>query len=362
MKVGVPICLLAGTILSFPFLGEAATAFAVSNKEQTANSSQQTTLSGRVVDGDGQPVQNATVAIQGTGKAVSTDENGRFVLESDQTDVTLVISYVGFETKTHQVNGSTRDILIQLDGKNDLEEVVVVGYGTQKKINLTGAVSQINSEVLENRPQPNLTRMLQGTLPNLNLRMTDGSPTRSAAFNIRGITSIGAGGNAMVLIDGVERDPNLLNPNDVESVTILKDASSAAIYGSRAAFGVVLITTKDVGKGKPRLDVRLSQSVNQRTVVPNLVTDGYTWAKNFDDAFYAWYDYKTHPITVNANFPFSLEYLERLKNHDPSQGDAIYNESLARYEYFGSTDWFATLHRDRMPATEASITASGGSE
>src|SRR5690606_5962475 len=163
MKVGVPICLLAGTILSFPFLGEAATAFVVSNKKQTANSSQQTTLSGRVVDGDGQPVQNATVAIQGTGKAVSTDENGRFVLESDQTDVTLVISYVGFETKTHQVNGSTRDILIQLDGKNDLEEVVVVGYGTQKKINLTGAVSQINSEVLENRPQPNLTRMLQGT-------------------------------------------------------------------------------------------------------------------------------------------------------------------------------------------------------
>lgn len=362
MKVGVPICLLAGTILSFPFLGEAATAFAVSNKKQVANSMQQTTLSGRVVDGDGQPVQNATVAIQGTGKAVSTDENGRFVLESDQTDVTLVVSYVGFETKTHQVNGSTLDIVIQLDGKNDLEEVVVVGYGTQKKINLTGAVSQINSEVLENRPQPNLTRMLQGTLPNLNLRMTDGSPTRSAAFNIRGITSIGAGGNAMVLIDGVEGDPNLLNPNDVESVSILKDASSAAIYGSRAAFGVVLITTKDVGKGEPRLDVRLSQTVNQRTVVPNLVTDGYTWAKNFDDAFYAWYDYKTHPITVNANFPFSLEYLERLKNHDPSQGDAVYNESLGRYEYFGSTDWFAALHRDRMPATEASITASGGNE
>src|SRR5690606_34241730 len=125
----------------------------------------------------------------------------------------LVVSYVGFETQTHQVSGSTRDIVIRLDSRNDLEEVVVVGYGTQKKINLTGAVSQITSEVLENRPQPNLTRMLQGTLPNLNLRMAGGGPTRGAAFNVRGLTPIGAGGNALVLIDGVEGDPNMVNPN-----------------------------------------------------------------------------------------------------------------------------------------------------
>ena len=361
MKVGLPICLLAGTILSFPFLGAAATAASRDNV-LTVDSRQQTGLSGRVVDSDGQPITNATVALQGTNRAVSTDEDGAFVLETDRTDVTLVVSYIGFATTTYQVEGSTKGIVIALESQNDLDEVVVVGYGTQKKINLTGAVSQINSEVLENRPQPNITRMLQGTLPNLNLKMTDGNPTKGAAFNIRGATSIGAGGNAMVLIDGVEGDPNLLNPNDVESVTVLKDASSAAIYGSRAAFGVVLITTKDVGNGKPRLDVRLSQSVNQRTVVPELVTDGYTWAKNFDDAFYAWYDYKTHPITVNANFPFSLEYLERFKNHNPADGDVIFNESLGRYEYFGNTDWFAELHRDRMPATEASITASGGNE
>lgn len=349
-------------MLSLPFLGGAAMASAAKNNEQTATSKLQTALSGRVVDGNGQPVQHATVALQGTSKAVYTDENGRFFLEADKTDATLVVSYVGFETQTYPVSGSMNDLIIRLDSKNDLEEVVVVGYGTQKKINLTGAVSQINSEVLENRPQPNLTRMLQGTLPNLNLRMTDGGPTRGAAFNIRGVTSIGAGGNALVLIDGVEGDPNLVNPNDVESVTILKDASSAAIYGSRAAFGVVLITTKNPANGQSTLDVRVSQTVNERTVVPNLVTDGYTWAKNFDDAFYAWYDYKTHPITVNANFPFSLEYLERLKNHDPAKGDAVYNEALGRYEYFGSTDWFATLHRDRMPAMEASVSASGGND
>src|SRR5690606_38316142 len=139
MKVGVPICLLAGTILSLPLGGEAATASTSRDNARIATSRQQTTLSGRVLDGDGQPIQNATVAIQGTSKAVSTDENGRFVLEADRTDATLVVSYVGFETQTHQVSGSMRDIVIRLDSRNDLEEVVVVGYGTQKKINLTGA-------------------------------------------------------------------------------------------------------------------------------------------------------------------------------------------------------------------------------
>ncbi|GAB3028002.1 TonB-dependent receptor [Niabella terrae] len=319
-------------------------------------------LRGTVVDETGNPIFNATVMIQGTTEATTTDQQGKFSLETEQEAPVLIVSYVGYKTQTHLVTNAGGEILIRLEKMSEMEEVVVVGYGTQKKLNLTGAVSQISSEVLENRPAPNLTRMLQGTLPNLNLKMSDGSPTRRASYNVRGLTSIGAGGSALVLIDGVEGDPNLINPADVQSVSVLKDASSAAIYGSRAAFGVVLITTKDPAKGKATLDVRVSQSMNKRTVVPNLVTDGYQWAKNFDDAFYAWYDYKTHPITVNANFPFSLEYLERLKNHDPSQGDAVYNESLGRFEYFGSTDWFDLLHKDNMPATEASVTVSGGND
>ncbi|MCD8540560.1 MAG: SusC/RagA family TonB-linked outer membrane protein, partial [Leadbetterella sp.] len=320
-------------------------------------------VSGKVTDSrDNVPLPGVTVKLKGSSVATQTDAEGAYSIRVAGENSVLVFSFVSMST-LEEVVGTRSIVNVALNMESgSLSELVVVGYGTQKKVNLTGAVSQIGSEMLENRPQPNVTRMLQGALPNLNLKMADGSPTRSAAFNVRGVTSIGAGGNALVLIDGVEGDPNLVNPNDIESVTVLKDASSSAIYGSRAAFGVVLITTKSPVKDKSTIDVRLTQTVNQRTVVPNLVTDGYTWAKNFDDAFYAWYDYKTHPITVNANFPFSLEYLERLKNHDPSQGDVIYNESLRRYEYFGSTDWFALLHKDNMPATEASISASGGND
>lgn len=320
-------------------------------------------VTGKVTDSkDNSVLPGVMVQVKGSTTAVQTNVDGAYSIHTGSENAVLVFSSVGMISQEETVGGRSIVNVAMKMNVESLSELVVVGYGTQKKVNLTGAVSQIGSEVLENRPQPNLTRMLQGALPNLNLKMADGSPTRSAVFNVRGITSIGAGGSALVLIDGVEGDPNLVNPNDVESVTVLKDASSAAIYGSRAAFGVVLITTKSPAKDKSTIDIRLTQTVNQRTVVPNLVTDGYTWAKNFDDSFYAWYDYKTHPITVNANFPFSLEYLERLKNHDPSKGDVVYNESLRRYEYFGSTDWFSLLHKDNMPATEASISASGGSD
>lgn len=321
-------------------------------------------LAGRVVDAAGRGIAYATVSIKGTAKATSTDENGAFRLIHERNgQATLTVSSVGFTTKDFKV-AISQDILITMDNKNDLEEVVVVGYGTQKKVNLTGAVSQVTAEVLENRPSASLSRMLQGTLPNLNLAMVDGSPTRGATFNIRGTTSIGAGGSALVLIDGVEGDPNMVNPNDIESVTTLKDASSAAIYGSRAAFGVVLITTKNPTKGKAKVDFNTNYSLNQRTVEPKLVTNGYEWAKNFNEAFNAWYDYKSTPISVNNIYPFSLEYLEALKQYaeNPTGEEAVFNPSKNRYEYFGNTDWYNLIYKDVMPSTEQALSISGGGD
>lgn len=208
MKSYIPIFLLAGTVLSLPIQSSASKL-----RTELMNSVDfQQTILGRVVDGSGNPIESATVAIQGSNRATATDKNGQFTLESSKSNVTLVVSFVGFTTKTQQVSGDLNNVVIQLDNKNDLEEIVVVGYGTQKKINLTGAVSQVTSEVLENRPAASLSRMLQGALPNLNLKMVDGSPTRGATFNVRGSTSIGAGGSALVLIDGVEGDPNMINP------------------------------------------------------------------------------------------------------------------------------------------------------
>lgn len=324
---------------------------------------QTSVLRGTVMDSKGETLIGVNVVQKGTTNGTVTDVNGNFKL-SVPPNSSILFSYIGFAEEEHLWDGNrTMDVSLSEDTEL-LQEVIVVGYGTQRKENLTGAVSQVGGQVLENRPNSNLTRLLQGTLPNLNIKMSDGSPTRTSEFNIRGITSIGAGGSALVLIDGVEGDPNLINPNDVESVSILKDASSAAIYGSRAAFGVVLITTKSAKSGKPKIDINLSQSYNRRTVEPELVTNGYQWAKNFDESFFAWYDYITHPISVNSVFPFSLEYLDRLKQHDedPSLPDVVYNEQLGRYEYFGSTDWFNMLYKDYMPATDVALSVSGGSE
>lgn len=358
MKKYIPIFLLAGIAMSQHLeasLLSSSTYSSVINTEK---------LAGKVLDEDGTPISGVTIIVKGTNIVTQSNSFGEFSIATNgQEKGVLSVSRVGYESKDVSFD-SNRNMLITLSQVNGLEEVVVVGYGTQKKANLTGAVSQISSEVLENRPSPSLSRMLQGTLPNLNLKMVDGSPTRGATFNVRGTTSIGAGGSALVLIDGVEGDANNVNPNDIESVTVLKDASSAAIYGSRAAFGVVLITTKNPTKGTTKVDFNTNYSLNQRTVEPKLVTNGYEWAKNFNDSFNAWYDYKSTPISVNNIYPFSLEYLEALKqnNENPTGEDAVFNPTKNRYEYFGNTDWYNSIYKNVMPATEQALSVSGGGD
>ncbi|RXK81457.1 SusC/RagA family TonB-linked outer membrane protein [Filimonas effusa] len=341
----------------------------------TAHAFQATSFTGTVLGTGKEPVQGATVVLTETATAQKrttvTDKDGVFSFtgltagKKYQISCTA-IGYAAYQQKDFIMRaGIGNSLLINLKTADKLlDEVVVTGYGTQKRAMVTGAVSQVTSEVLEDRPAPGLTRLLQGTLPNLNLKMVDGSPTRGAVYNIRGTTSIGAGGSALVLIDGVEGNPEFINPNDVESVTVLKDASSAAIYGSRAAFGVVLITTKSPKKGTVKVNVNSSYSMNQRTVTPDLITNGYTWAKNFDESFNAWYDYNSHPTVVNNIFPFSLEYLDRLREHDenPALSKVEYNASLGRYEYFGNTNWYKELYNDNIPSTEQAINVAGGSE
>ncbi|MFD2525056.1 SusC/RagA family TonB-linked outer membrane protein [Flavihumibacter stibioxidans] len=359
-----PLCILLLLLIGIIPIRDLQAGYIGGHKSVMANG----VISGTILDNSGRPLAGATITIEGTSQSTTTDDAGRFNLTAEAGEYTLIISYVSYSQLKQAVtvrSGEATNVSLTLKQADPgLDEVVVVGYGTQKKINLTGAVASVGSEVLESRPSPNISRMLQGALPNLNLKMVDGSPTRGAAFNIRGTTSIGAGGNALVLIDGVEGDPNNLNPNDIESVSILKDASSAAIYGSRAAFGVVLITTKAAKSGKIKVDFSSSYSVNRRTVTPKVVTNGYEWAKNFDEAFNAWYDYKSHPISVNNIFPFSLEYLDALKEHneDPSLPEVVFNEEKGRYEYFGNTDWYNVIYKDQIPATEQAVSISGGTD
>ena len=204
------------------------------------------TLSGSVVEaGTGLPVIGASVLVKGTTTGVVTDLDGNFKLSAPKAS-TVVISYIGFTDYTMEASKDASGLKIRLEESAEfLKEVVVVGYGSVKKENLTGAVDQVSSEVFAGRPVANATQMLQGVVPNLNIELIDGKPGRSADYNIRGTTSIGQGGSALILIDGVEGDPTTLNPDDIESVSVLKDAASAAVYGSRAPYGVVIITTKN---------------------------------------------------------------------------------------------------------------------
>lgn len=321
-------------------------------------------VKGTVLSEKGLPLQGVTVNLKGTSVTTFTNEKGLFSINLTETQGVLVFSYVGYLTKEVPVS-SAAPITVQLQPDNiTLGDVVVVGYGTQKKINLTGAIDQVGSEVLENRPLTNLTRGLQGVIPNLNIRITDGKPIRGAEYNVRGATSIGAGGSALVLIDGVAGDPNLLNPNDVETVTVLKDAASAAIYGARGTFGVILITTKKAAKNRTQINYSVNFSLNKRTVTPDLVTDGYTWAKLFDSAYYSWNDYKAHPQKANSVFPFSLSYLDELKKRhdDPSLPDVEVDPANGEYVYYGNTDWLKELYGDNNPSTEHSLSVSGSSE
>lgn len=320
-------------------------------------------VSGRVLGESGEPLPGVTVQAKGGGAATKTDESGAFRLSVPE-NATLVFSYVGYKNQEIPVDGriSIEVSLEPVDSK--LEEVVVVGYGTQKKVNLTGAVDQVTPATLKNRPITNITQALVGASPNLNIQMLDGKPTQSPAFNVRGTTSIGQGGNALVLIDNVEGDPRMLNPNDIESISVLKDASSASIYGARAAFGVILITTKSAAKGRTSLNYLTNVSVKSPTSIPDNITASYPWAQGFSDAWSRWNDNGNTPTAVNKTLPFSPAYLAEIKRRweDPSLPRIEVNPSTGEYQYYYSTDWYRELYKERFYAQDHNLSVSGGND
>lgn len=318
-------------------------------------------MAGRVVDGKGEPLVGATVMIHGTSEGTTTDLDGNYsmsVADGDWVDALLI----GYKTVSRKA-ASRLDFVLE-DDITQLEEVVVVGYGVQKKVNLTGSVESLGGEAMENLPMPSLSRGLQGMIPSLNIDMTDGKPIRSSEYNVRGTTSIGAGGGStLIMIDGAPGDPDLLNPGDIESVTVLKDAASAAIYGARGPFGVVLITTKNPSEGKTSLTYSGNVSFYTQTQRNDYIWDGYTWAKSFVEAYYAYNDYVTNPTGVNNAFPFTpnLEtWLSELKRrHDDPSLPKVATTSDGRYVYYGSTNWYDELYKKVSTGGEHTLTLSG---
>ena len=327
---------------------------------------QQSVCKGTVVDNNGDPVVGASVFVVSNGqkKGSVTDLDGKFEIAGVASGSSLTISYVGY--KTQQVTWSGKDLKVTLQENSEmLENVVVVGYGTQKKVNLTGAVSVVNSKQLESRPVTSVAQALQGEVPGLNFSVgnSGGSLNSRMSMNIRGIGTIGSGSNAapLVLIDGSEGDLYSISPNDIESISVLKDASSSAIYGSRAAFGVILVTTKS-GKDS-RMNVSYNGNVrfSTATQIPEM-PNSYDFARYWNDA----------AANSGAPAPFKQQILEKIKNHingTPSPGDEVTttwagkaaNEPWSMYTgSWDNTNWFKEMYKSGVPSTEHNIALSGG--
>ncbi|MBC8769943.1 TonB-dependent receptor [Arenibacter sp. BSSL-BM3] len=243
---------------------------------------QQTTVKGNIVDSNGTPLPGANVVEKGTTNGVTADFDGNFAIDLAEKNAVLVVSYIGFATKEVEVNGQTNLSIILEESSAGLDEVVVVGFGTQKKLNLTGAVSSIDSEDLENRPITSASQALQG-MQGVYINQVGGQPGNDAAtIRVRGVGTLNDN-NPLILVNGIEFSINDLNPNDIESITVLKDAASAAIYGSRAANGVVLVTTK---KGSQKSEISYSTSVGIQEVIslPRVIKDPIKWMELYSQA------------------------------------------------------------------------------
>lgn len=286
------------------------------------------TVKGQVVDQKGEPLAGATILIGKIGHL--TDLDGNFSFEITSFPARLDVSFIGFADQSITLAGTEpMPLSIILDEeRNVLDDVVVVGYASMKRRDLVGAVDMVDSKVIGDRSNGNLARSLQGEIPGLNIQFNDSKPSRSASFNVRGETSIGSGGSALVLVDGVEGDLNSINPQDVASVSVLKDASSTAVYGARGAFGVILVTTKNPGKGRPVINYSGSVSINRRTIVPDIITDGLTFVNWWKDAYNGYYNgTKALPDHIDSTVPYT---------------DGIYEELLRRRNNPNLTD-VATL-------------------
>lgn len=322
---------------------------------------QQRTITGIVRDENGVPLEGVSVSRKGTNNVTATNALGEFTILAN-TGETLVFSSIGYRT-TEQVvaQSSTLNIYLELQ-QTDLEDVVVVGYGTQKKVNLTGAVSQISGEDFSQRPVTQITQALQGTVPNLNITIGSGRPGTSGSVNVRGTTSINGGG-PLILIDGILGTLDRVNANDVESVTVLKDASAAAIYGARGAFGVILVTTKSAKKGKTNISYTTNVGYTTHAVNTDFITSGYWNAKITDQAMYNALGYGTTR--------YSDEDYEELwarvndKTEHPDRPWVVVKQNASgqdMYRYYGNFDWFNYFYNDFRPKQEHNVTVSGGSD
>lgn len=317
-------------------------------------------VTGVITDEHGEPIIGANIMEKGTTNGTITDVDGRFSLEITQGSG-LSVSYIGYVPKEIIPKGDKDLQIILLEDTQNLEEVVVVGYGTQKKVNLTGSVSQITSKDLANRPVNTVAQMIQGTMPNVKVAVGSGAPGQGGSINIRGTGSIN-GDSPLVLVDGVPGDLNRLNPSDIESISVLKDAASAAIYGARGAFGVVLVTTKSAKAGKMQISYDGYVAFSTPTVSTDFLTTGYDYV-TLNDAAFKNATGKTYTGYSEEDMA-ALEARRYDKTEHPDRPWIVVAPYKGKdiYNYYGNWDWWHFLYKDWMPSHSHSINMSGGTD
>lgn len=321
---------------------------------------QGSSVSGTVIDATSkESLPGVSILLKGTQRGANTDSQGSFQMTELPSNAVLIFSYIGYKRAEVPVNGQSQLKVSLEEDANNLQETVVIGFGTQKKINIAGAVDQISGKQLEARPIANVMQGLQGVSPGLNITYGGGQPGTVPEINIRGFTSIN-GGAPLIVIDGIPasdgNDMLRLNPADIASFTVLRDAASAAIYGARAAFGVILITTKQGGEGRQSISYNSYFSWGRPTVLPKAITDPYIFSRiletatdntpwdyvNFSDEYYQWAKERSD----NPSLPDT-----RLDPSDPS-----------KWAYMGNNDWNEYFFNRSGFSQKHGLTFSGGAK
>jgi len=295
-------------------------------------------IEGKVTDEKGLPLPGVSVRVKGATNGTTTNDDGQYTITVPSSQAILVFTYLGYTSQEQKVGNSTTVNIVLANKNSNLNEVVVVGYGTQKKGNVVGAVSTLKGEEVLQNSSPSVSNSLAGHIPGLILNNRSGEPGNDgASLLIRGLNSFGGGTSPLIVVDGIpDRDLNRLNPDDIESVTVLKDAS-AAIYGVRSANGVILITTKRGKSGKPTIHYDGSYGIQQLTRLTHRVN--------------AW-EYMTYYNELNLNRGNSAPYAQSEIDKYKAGNDPNYT----------STDWLNAVFRKNAPQNNHSLSVQGGSE
>lgn len=305
---------------------------------------QQQNVNGLITDQAGEPLIGATVMVKGSNIAAVSDLDGKFSIKAKTGD-TLKVSYVGFKPQSIKIADMKNLTIVMQEEANTLDEMVVVGYGTMKKADLTGAVTNVDGGKLENMRSSSVSQSLQGTMPGLYVSRSSGLPGAEATIRVRGVTTIG-NSDPLVIVDGIPDSMESVNSSDIESISVLKDAASASIYGARAAAGVILITTKKAKEGKAKVEYQGTAGFVQATETPKPVGA---------------VDYMNLYNELKWNDGGNQEGQE-YSAYDKDFIDSYYANHLADPDAYPITDWQNILMRKTAPTTKHDLKVSYGNK